>query len=446
MEPFRPSFNTIITQQQAKARAPNGLCSDQTHIKRCPIEKCPAEKLLVLYKDNASYTIIHAGVAEYAIPGPKKDAPLVHPPCDGSRKMLRECVAVEKAESSKMRVQNMLEMTQASKKLAGVAPPATFLPMANSASVKPTTSTTEAPVIDATAKIPATVSVGNGVPKSSSDAKGTVITTPNAHSSAAGSTKAAAALKKTPASPNCTTRNEVANISKAARPLTDAVGTVANNAKAALAPAPSAADKKKNVSKLINDDEDWELVHAPKEEFVTLTNFRAGLVHNDAAKKPADEAENAASKLVSMVEGVAQKPDYGVRTATKRYATVDEWVIIEGNEEVEAESYAIYGLCGDRSQTRNTPTTSCKEDKLLVINMADASYSVAHSIADWERTGPMRSAHLVHQRTKASENLLRVHYEFEAALKEKRAAGLSELEAIDAALSLSQTALPNEEG
>ncbi|TKA40168.1 hypothetical protein B0A55_13593 [Friedmanniomyces simplex] len=103
--------------------------------------------------------------------------------------------------------------------------------------------------------------------------------------------------------------------------------------------------------------------------------------------------------------------------------------------QAEAESYAIDGLCGDRSHMCNTPITSCKEDKLLVINMADASYSVVHFVADWERTGAIRSAHLVHPRTEGSENHLREHVEFEAALKEKRAAGLPQLEAIAAVLS-----------
>ncbi|KAK0346487.1 hypothetical protein LTR02_005073 [Friedmanniomyces endolithicus] len=95
-------FEQPIHQSVAESCAPGSFCGDVTHLRPPRISDCSAEKSLQLYKEDASYSIIHDLELPWSvIPEPKLAAPLVLPPSQWSRKMLKVCVDSEEAEYAK---------------------------------------------------------------------------------------------------------------------------------------------------------------------------------------------------------------------------------------------------------------------------------------------------------------------------------------------------------
>ncbi|KAK5682405.1 hypothetical protein LTS10_005533 [Elasticomyces elasticus] len=94
----RPSFFSKIPQQAAVERSKDGLCGDATHLEECKITECTAEKALVIYKDDASFSIVHANSILGTGEGHQRDGPVVQKACDGSTKMLKQLLGKERAD------------------------------------------------------------------------------------------------------------------------------------------------------------------------------------------------------------------------------------------------------------------------------------------------------------------------------------------------------------
>ncbi|KAK3621509.1 hypothetical protein LTR56_022750 [Elasticomyces elasticus] len=148
---MRPSFKCKITQQLAEGRTSDGVCGDITHIKSTKLVDCTSEKALVVYKDDATFSIIHVDeVAPWTIEGLQRDHPIVQKACDGSRKMLNKMLEVEKARVEKDAAHRKSEETKVrkdsvkAKQVEKRAPPAVSFGAAEICAIAPAikTSTT----------------------------------------------------------------------------------------------------------------------------------------------------------------------------------------------------------------------------------------------------------------------------------------------------------------
>ncbi|KAK1065392.1 hypothetical protein LTR74_007917 [Friedmanniomyces endolithicus] len=121
-------FEQPIHQSVAESCAAGSFCGDATHLRPVRISDCSAEKSLQLFKEDASYSIIHDLEFPWSIiPEPKLAAPLVLPPSQWSRKMLKVCVDSEETEYAKGVARVMEERKAAARAIgvpqADVAPP-----------------------------------------------------------------------------------------------------------------------------------------------------------------------------------------------------------------------------------------------------------------------------------------------------------------------------------
>ncbi|KAK5733990.1 hypothetical protein LTR17_009261 [Elasticomyces elasticus] len=96
----RPSSFSKIPQQAAVERLKDGLCGDATHLEECKITECTAEKALVIYKDDAAFSIVHANSILGTIEGHQRDGPVVQQACEGSKKMLNHLLQKERADAA----------------------------------------------------------------------------------------------------------------------------------------------------------------------------------------------------------------------------------------------------------------------------------------------------------------------------------------------------------
>ncbi|KAK5706541.1 hypothetical protein LTR97_001531 [Elasticomyces elasticus] len=94
----RPSFFSKIPQQAAVERSKDGLCGDAAHPGECKITECTAGKALVIYKDDASFSIVHANSILGTGEGHQRDGPVVQKACEGSKKMLKQLLEKERAD------------------------------------------------------------------------------------------------------------------------------------------------------------------------------------------------------------------------------------------------------------------------------------------------------------------------------------------------------------
>ena len=95
-------FEQPIHQSVAESCAPGSFCGDVTHLRPVRVSDRSAEKSLQLFKIDASSSIIHDLEFPWSIiPEPKLAAPLILPPSQWSRKMLKVCVDSEEAEYAK---------------------------------------------------------------------------------------------------------------------------------------------------------------------------------------------------------------------------------------------------------------------------------------------------------------------------------------------------------
>ncbi|KAK3654697.1 hypothetical protein LTR56_003970 [Elasticomyces elasticus] len=94
---MRPSFTCKIPQDAAVCRSADGLCGDITHIEPTKITDCTAAKALVVYKEDASYSLVHAeSVNPWEVENCQRNHPIVQKACHGSKKMLKELLEMEK--------------------------------------------------------------------------------------------------------------------------------------------------------------------------------------------------------------------------------------------------------------------------------------------------------------------------------------------------------------
>ncbi|KAK4901198.1 hypothetical protein LTR27_001755 [Elasticomyces elasticus] len=94
---MRPSFTCRIPQDATVSRSADGLCGDITHIQPTKITDCTAAKALVVYKEDASYSLVHAESANFwEVENRQRDHPIVQKACYGSTKMLTELLEMEK--------------------------------------------------------------------------------------------------------------------------------------------------------------------------------------------------------------------------------------------------------------------------------------------------------------------------------------------------------------
>ncbi|KAK1812072.1 hypothetical protein LTR12_013575 [Friedmanniomyces endolithicus] len=117
-------FEQPIHQSVAESCAPGSFCGDVTHLRPLRISDCSAENSLQLFKDDASYSIIHDLEFPWSIiPEPKLAAPLVLPPSQWSRKILKVYVDSEEAEYAKGVARVMEERKAMGVPQADVDPP-----------------------------------------------------------------------------------------------------------------------------------------------------------------------------------------------------------------------------------------------------------------------------------------------------------------------------------
>ncbi|KAK0930509.1 hypothetical protein LTR48_004153 [Friedmanniomyces endolithicus] len=114
------SSEYLVHHATAESLARGGFCGDITHVKPINITECSAQKMLVLYMSDASYSIVHGDLAPWEIvPEPKLASPLVLPSCEHSSRLLALCLEDDLAEYAFKNARMLEESKAAAKSVDG---------------------------------------------------------------------------------------------------------------------------------------------------------------------------------------------------------------------------------------------------------------------------------------------------------------------------------------